>query len=88
MVWNPKLAVGVAVVLWAPCLLKKRVILYHRDAKHALSCRSMILMDVLLLNEGPLHRAEDKCMHIVFIRHSIFRALPLTEKNETQNFIY
>ena len=23
MVWNPKLALGVAVVLWAPCLLKK-----------------------------------------------------------------
>ena len=24
MVWNPKLAVGVATILWVPCLLKKR----------------------------------------------------------------
>ena len=23
MVWNPELVVGVAVILWAPCLLKK-----------------------------------------------------------------
>ena len=23
MVWNPKLALGVAVILWVPCLLKK-----------------------------------------------------------------
>ena len=38
---DPRLAVGVAQILWTPCLLKK-VILYHREANERFSMMSIV----------------------------------------------
>ena len=41
MVWNPKLAMGVAVILWAPCLPKKGSFYIIGKQKSGLLCSQL-----------------------------------------------
>ena len=42
MIWNPKLAMGVAVFLMGPMLALKKLILYHREANKLFAMLSIV----------------------------------------------
>ena len=63
MVWNPKLAVGVAVNLWASCLLKKGSFYIIGKQTSGFPCSILYIMKVV---EFPSEAGESPWLFLVY----------------------
>ena len=76
MVWNPKLAVGVAVILWAPCLLKKGSFYIIGKQTNGLLCSPLY---VLLSDTCTLFCFGKQKLHSIILLNDLY--------NVSQNII-